>query len=88
MTAACCCPCVANCAVALRLATAIGGSFIRLCGPEFVVFQFSGVIVGVAGVPGTGTVDPLVGGNSGDATNGYPPLPKRDGSAEENAEIN
>lgn len=74
MTAACCCPWVANCVVALRLATAIGGSFIKLCGPELVVFQFSDVTVGVVGVPGTvgiapGTV-PFVGGNSGDATKG------------------
>lgn len=71
MTAACCCPCVANCAVALRLATAIGGSFIKLCGPVVVVFQLSGAMAGAAGVPGTtGTTVPFVGGNSGDATNG------------------
>lgn len=76
------------------MATAIGGSFIKLCGPVLAVFQLSAVMVGVVGVPGTeGTVPgtvPLVGVNSGDATKGkpVPPLPKSDGSVrrEENAE--
>lgn len=74
ITAACCCPWVANCVVELRFATAIGGSFIKLCGPVFAVFQLSGAMVGVVGVPGTvvtapGTV-PFVCGNSGEATKG------------------
>lgn len=74
MTAACCCPWVANCVVALRFATAIGGSFIKLCGPVLAAFQLSGAIVGVVGVPGTvatvpGTV-PFVCGKSGEATKG------------------
>lgn len=58
----------------MRFATAIGGSFIKLCGPVVVVFQLSGEIVGVVGVPGTdGTVPgtlPLVAEKSGDATKG------------------
>ena len=94
ITAACCCPCVANCVVALRLATAIGGSFIKLGGPVDEVFQLSAVMVGVVGVPGTvgtapGTV-PFGCGNSGDVTNWYPvpPLPKSDGSVKKIRKFN
>lgn len=69
----------------MRFATAIGGSFIKLWGPVFVVFQLSGAIVGVVGVGTDATVPgtvPFVCGNSGEATKGYPvpPLPKSDGS--------
>lgn len=82
MTAACCCPWEANCVVELRLATVIGGSFIKLCGPVLVAFQLSDDTVGVVGVGTVGIVPtvPFVGGNSGDVTKGYPPLPNRDGS--------
>lgn len=77
MTAACCCPCVVNCVVvAVRFATAIGGSFIKVCGPVG-----AGVIAWLFGATtGTpGTVPFGCGGNSGE-TKVYPGAPRSGGS--------
>jgi hypothetical protein len=64
--------------VAVRFATAIGGSFIKVCGPVGV-----GVIAWLLGATACGTPGTVpfaaCGGNSGE-TNVYPGAPRSGGS--------